>query len=105
MSGHDVAVDALVALAVGGELVCVVGLLAGREAIDRLHYAGAAMTVPPAFLAAALLVENGWTQPAINGLVVVLFLALFGGVLNHATGRVVRARTVGQVGARAEERL
>jgi hypothetical protein len=92
---HDAVINVLVSLAVVGELVCVAGVLAGRAAIDRLHYAGAAISVPPPLLAAALLVENGWTQPAINGVVIAGFLLVLGAVLNHATGRVIHARTRG----------
>ena len=92
MSAADLAVDVLLALAVLGEAVCVLGLLAGRGAIDRLHYAGAASTLPPALVAAAVTVSEGATAPSINAIVVALLLLVLGSVLTHATARVVRAR-------------
>ena len=49
MKAADIAVDVLLALAVLGETVCCLGLLMARSAIDRVHYASAAATVPGDF--------------------------------------------------------
>jgi multisubunit Na+/H+ antiporter MnhG subunit len=64
----------------------------------------ASTTVPPLLIAAAVLVEEGWTQPGINALVVAVALFLINPVLALATARAARARRFGQVEARPEER-
>ena len=62
-------VDVLVALGVAVELVCCLGLVAMRSAIDRLHYAGAATGVGPALVAAAVCVEEGlFTSNGLNAI-------------------------------------
>lgn len=92
MTSHDVVIGLLVGLAVAGELLCCVGLVVMRTVYDRLHYSMAATTVPPFLLAAAVLVEEGWTQPGINALVVAVALFVFNPVLAHATARAARSR-------------
>ena len=84
-------VDGLVALGVAVELVCCVGLLAMRNAIDRLHYAGAATVTGPALIAAGICVEEGlFTANGLNAVAVALLLALLGGALSIATARTIR---------------
>jgi len=92
VSAHDLGIDVLVGLAVAGELLCCVGLIVMRNIYDRLHYATAATTVPPFLLAAAVIVEEDWTQPGINALVVAAALFLMNPVLAHATARAARTR-------------
>jgi multisubunit Na+/H+ antiporter MnhG subunit len=84
----NVAIDVLVAAAVAGELVCCAGLVVRRRALDRLHYAGAASTLPPLLLAAAVLLDEGWTAPGINALLIALLLLVLNAVVVHATARV-----------------
>ena len=92
MSAHDLVVDLLVGLGVAGELLCALGLVLMRDVFDRLHYAMASTTVPPFLIAAAVLVEEDWTQPGINALVVAVALFLVNPMLAHATARAARAR-------------
>ncbi len=89
MSTVDVAVDTLLALGVLGEAVCCVGLLAARAAIDRVHYAGAAATVPSFLIAAAVVVKEALTQPAVDALVVAALVLVLGSVVGHATARLI----------------
>ena len=78
------------------ELASCVGLVAMRAAIDRLHFAGAATTLGPALIAAAVCVEEGvFTTNGLNALVVALVLALLGGALSIATARTIRLRERG----------
>ena len=88
MSAHELAVDLLVGFGVGTELLCCVGLVVMRDVYDRLHYVMAATTVPPFLVAAAVIVEEDWTQPGINALVVAAALFLLNPVLVHAAARV-----------------
>ena len=92
MSPSDLAVDVLLVLAVAGEAVCVAGMLASRTALDKLHYSGAATTVPAFLVAAAVVVEEGASAPSANALVVAALVLVLGAVLNHFTARVARGR-------------
>jgi multisubunit Na+/H+ antiporter MnhG subunit len=98
-------VHVLVWLGVCVELACCVGLVAMRNAIDRLHYAGAATTVGPALVAAAVCVEEGvFTTNGLNAIAVVAMLALLGGALGVATGRAIRLRERGTLESTPAER-
>ena len=98
-------VDVLVALGVAAELICCVGLLAMRTAIDRLHYAGAATVIGPALLAAAVCFEEGlFTTNGLNAVLVALLLALLGAALSVATGRAIRLRDRGTLESSEAER-
>ena len=89
MKAADIAVDVLLALAVFGEAVCCLGLLLTRSAIDRVHYAGAAATVPAFLIAAAVVVKEALTQPGLDALVVAALLLVLGSVVGHATARLI----------------
>jgi monovalent cation/proton antiporter MnhG/PhaG subunit len=90
MSARQLAVDVLVVLGVAGELLCCLGLVFARDAFDRLHYASAATTVPSFLLAAAVLVEESFTEPGLSALVVALLLLLVNPALLVATARAAR---------------
>jgi multisubunit Na+/H+ antiporter MnhG subunit len=100
-----VTVDVLVALGVVVQLAACLGFAAMRNAIDRLHYAGAATVVGPALVAAAVCVEEGlFTTNGLNAVVVALLLALLGSALAIATGRAIRLRDRGTLESNAAER-
>jgi multicomponent Na+:H+ antiporter subunit G len=92
VTAHDLVLWILVGLGVAGELLCCLGLVVVRDVYSRLHYAMAASSVPPFFVAAAVLAGRGWTQPGINALVVAVLLFLLGPVAAHATARAARSR-------------
>ena len=92
MTVHNLVLDVLVGLAVAGELLCCAGLVVMRNVYDRLHYAMAAATVPPFLVAAAVIVEEAWTQPGINALVAAVALFVGGPAVAHATARAARTR-------------
>ena len=90
-------VGLLLSLGVAAELVCCAGLIAMRNALDRLHYAAAATTVGPALVAAAVCVEEGvFSSNGLNAIAVALMLALLGAALSSVTGRVGREKEHGQ---------
>ena len=103
MASNDLAVDVLLVLAVVGEVLCVLGLVASRSAIDKLHYAGAASTVPSLLIAAAVVVKERGSQPAINAIVVAVLVLVLGSVVSHMTARLARRRSIGSVAARDSE--
>jgi multisubunit Na+/H+ antiporter MnhG subunit len=94
-----VLVDALLAAVVAGEALCVIGLFAGATVYDRLHYAGAAASVPPFLVLAAVLLKqpHPYTNPVWNALFVAVALFFLNGVLTHATARVARRRERGDL--------
>ena len=104
MSAEGIAVDVLVWLAVAATLVCVLGLLAARRAIDRLHFAAAASTLPPLLVAAAVWVAEGLTQPSLNATFVALVLVFLNPLLTHETARALRKAEAGTLAPRSSER-
>jgi hypothetical protein len=92
VGARDLAVDVLIGIGVLGEVSCVLGLLLGRTALDKLRYVGAATSVPPFLFAAAVVVKEEGTQPALNAIVVAVLLLVLGAVLNEATTAVTRGR-------------
>ena len=105
MTVRDYAVDALVAGGVAAELVCCLGLLAMRNAIDRLHYAGAAAALGPPLIAAAVCVREGFvSSQGLNSLLTALLLAFGSAAVAGATARLIRIRQRGGLESTPAER-
>jgi multisubunit Na+/H+ antiporter MnhG subunit len=102
---RDLVVDVLVAGGVAAELICCLGLLAMRNAIDRLHYSGAAATVGPALIAAAVCVREGLvSSQGLNSVLVAAVLAFGSAAVAGATARVIRLRQRGSLESTPAER-
>jgi monovalent cation/proton antiporter MnhG/PhaG subunit len=86
----NVVVDVLLALGVGLELLCVVGVVVMRDTFDRLHYVGAATTVPAFLILAAVICREHVSAGGIQALVAVGLLFLLFPVLLTATARAAR---------------
>ena len=80
----------LLTLAVCGELGCVGGVLLARGPLARLHYAAAGGIVGPLPVALAVLVEESFTQPAINALLIAGIMLVLGPLLAVETARAIR---------------
>lgn len=104
MNASALAIDMLLSLGVAAELVCCLGLVAMRNAFDRLHYAGAASTVGPVLIGAALLIRESLSGPGVKTILVVVFVVVAGAVVTSATARMARLREHGQLEALPEER-
>ena len=89
-----IAIDVLLSLAVCSEAICVAGVLVGATVFDRLHYAGAATTLPPTLVLAAVVVREGAKAPSWNAGLVAVALLLLNSVSTHVTGRVARDRAL-----------
>jgi multicomponent Na+:H+ antiporter subunit G len=85
-------VDVLLGIGVGLELLCCVGVLAMRSALDRLHYAGAGSTLPALVIAAAVVVEEKLNSQGITAVVVALVLFLLNPMVTSATARAAAVR-------------
>lgn len=90
MHASDLAVDVLLALGVAAELLCVVGVLVMRTTLDRLHYTGAATTVPAVLVLVAVLVREHLSAAGLQAIATVALLFLTNPVLVIATARAVR---------------
>jgi multisubunit Na+/H+ antiporter MnhG subunit len=102
---RDYAIYVLVALAVGAEVIACLGLLVMRTAIDRLHFAGAGVTLGPAFLAAAICVREGVVSAqGLAALLIAVVLPLGGSAVGTATARLIRVETHDTMTASAAER-
>ena len=87
MHASDLAVDVLLALGVAAELLCVAGVLVMRTTLDRLHYAGAATSVPAALVLAATLVRTHLSAAGLQALAAVGLLFLLNPALLLLTAR------------------
>jgi multisubunit Na+/H+ antiporter MnhG subunit len=85
----------LLAFAVCGEVGCVAGVVLARGPLARVHYAAAGAIVGPLPVALAVLVDQSFTQPAVNALLIAGLLLVLGPLLAIETARAIR---------RAEER-
>jgi multisubunit Na+/H+ antiporter MnhG subunit len=105
VSARDYVVNVLVAGGVAAELVCCLGLLAMRNAIDRLHYAGAAATLGPALIAAAVCVREGLvSSQGLNSVLIAMLLAFGSAAIAGATARLIRLRQRGSLESTPTER-
>ena len=100
----NLAVDTLLALGTACQLVCCIGILAARDAFDKLHYAGASSGLGPILILAAILVRHGLTAEGLATIVAVGLVVVLNPVVVHATAGAARRMEVGQVGPTAAER-
>jgi monovalent cation/proton antiporter MnhG/PhaG subunit len=82
----------LLALGVLVELACCVGVFVMEDAYDKLHYLGPAAIVGPLFVAAAVVINEGFSQAGIKSLLTAFLLMLSSPVLTHATARALYIR-------------
>ena len=105
MTTRDYAVDVLVWGGVAAELVCCLGLFWLRNAIDRLHYVGAAATLGPALVAAAVCVREGVvSSQGLNAVLIAVLLAFGSSAVAGATARLIRMRERGSLESTTAER-
>ncbi|HEY2957130.1 MAG TPA: monovalent cation/H(+) antiporter subunit G [Actinomycetota bacterium] len=95
MTVRELAVAVLLTLGVAVELVCCVGVLAMRDAYDKLHYTAPAATVGSLAIALAVVVQESFSQAGVKALVIFLALLVTNPVLSHATARAARVRQLG----------
>ena len=95
--------DVLLATAVVGVAVCVVGVLVMHTTFDRLHYAAAATTVPAFLVLAAVIVREHVSSGGLAAIAAVAILFLLNPVLVIATARAARAIDFGSTAPLADE--
>ena len=92
MTASDVAVWILLPLGVIVQMAGVVGVLVMPNVLDRLHYLGPASGMGPILIAAAVVAREAFDHQGIEAVLIAGFLAVFGAVLTHVTGRAARLR-------------
>jgi multicomponent Na+:H+ antiporter subunit G len=97
-------VIALLAAGAFVELLSCLGVLAMRNAFDRLHYLSPAATLGPMLLGAAVMVRHSSAQACIKTALLVGLLLLINPVLTQVTARAARIRQVGNLDIRDGER-
>lgn len=92
MNAADAAVFLLLALGVGIQLLCCVGLLVARGIFDRLHFLGPACTLAPLFIAVAIVLREGFSIGGNKALLVAVLIIGTSPALTTATARAARVR-------------
>jgi multisubunit Na+/H+ antiporter MnhG subunit len=90
MRASDLAVDTFLVLGVAAELLCVAGVVVMRTTLDRLHYAGAATSVPALLLLVAVLIRVHMSAGGLQAIAAVGLLFLLNPALVISTARAAR---------------
>jgi monovalent cation/proton antiporter MnhG/PhaG subunit len=104
VTARDLIVDVLLAVGVGAELACAIGVATMRTVFDRLHYAAAGTTIGPFLILAALLTRTGFTSQGLEAIAAVVILFLANPALVNATARAARRMDYGGVTALPDEK-
>jgi multicomponent Na+:H+ antiporter subunit G len=85
---RDVVTWALVVAGVGTQVFAALGVTLMRDALDRLHYTGAA-SLGIACLCAAVVVSESFSLIGLKAILTGAFMLVTGPVLVHATARAI----------------
>ena len=102
---HSFALAILLGAAVLITIVCSIGVLAMRDAYQRMHYIGPVASIAAICITVAVLLQEGLNQAGLKSLLVTAILMLMNAVLSHATLRAARIRQFGRWEPRAGERV
>jgi multicomponent Na+:H+ antiporter subunit G len=85
-------------------LVAAVGVMAMRDAYDRLHFPAVA-TLGAVLVAVAVLVEKSFSLVGDEALLIAAFLLVAAPVLTHATARAIRIAQRGDWRLQEQEKI
>ena len=102
MSVRHIVEYVLLALGGGIQVLSAVGVLAMRNAYERLHYVASA-GVGAALVCVAVTVRESFSLIGNKALLLAVFFLVTGPVLVHATARAVRVREEGGWGVKDSE--
>jgi multisubunit Na+/H+ antiporter MnhG subunit len=85
----NLVVDVLLALGVFFAYACVAGVLVMPTTFDRLHYVGAAATVPAMCILAAVLCRDGFTTGGLEATAAIGLMFFLFPVLLTSTARAL----------------
>lgn len=92
MSWQSIAADVVLAIAVLLVAASSVGLLMMRDAYQKVHFVTPISLVAPVFVAIAVTLRSGWSEPTGQTWLAVAVIGVAGPVLSHATVRAIRVR-------------
>jgi multisubunit Na+/H+ antiporter MnhG subunit len=95
VSGREILADVLLGVAVAIVLASSIGILVMRDAYQKLHYVTPAALVAPFVVGLAVLAQSGLTENTAQTLLALIFIAIAGPFLSHATIRAARIRDKG----------
>ena len=95
MTPQQIVIDALLTLAALVALGSVVGLVAARDDLDRLHFLAPASVASPVLVAAAVVAREAFDGRAVKALLVAGFFLVLNPILSQATARAQRVREHG----------
>lgn len=90
-----IAVDFFLGLGVAVAIVSSVGILAMRDAYQRLHYVTPVSLLTPVSIGIAILIQSGWSSRSAQTWLAIGFMAIASPFLSHATMRAIRIRDTG----------
>lgn len=98
MSGAELAVWVLLAIAVLAQVAGVVGTIAGANVYERLHFIGPSGIFGPIAIAAAIVIDEGpVSQAGLKSMLVAVLLLALSPILIHATARSAYVRERGSL--------
>jgi monovalent cation/proton antiporter MnhG/PhaG subunit len=95
MNGWTIAAALVLFSGVTVVWLCVVGLLRGRDAFDRLHFPGPAALFGPLAIAVAFSITQAQGTAVLRAWLIAALLIPTSGVLAHATARAEFLRLEG----------
>lgn len=95
MSWQSIAADVMLAVAVLLVAVSSVGVLVMRDAYQKVHFVTPISLIAPVFVAVAVTLRAGWSEPTGQTWLAVVIVCIAGPVLSHATVRAIRVRERG----------
>jgi monovalent cation/proton antiporter MnhG/PhaG subunit len=101
----EVVIAVLLGIGVVVQLVCCVGVIAMPNLRDRLHFLTPSTSFGPAFVVAAIVLQEAFDHQGIFAILVAAILLVFGPVLTHATARAARIREHGDWRIQPQEKV
>ena len=92
---REVTADVFLGLAAAIVIISSAGVLAMRDAYQKLHYVGPAALVSPVLVTLAVWLHAGNTATTLEAMLTLLFVIMTGPFLTHATIRAARIRERG----------
>ncbi len=96
MSIRQLVAAVLLTGGVGITLICCIGVLAVRDAFDRLHFITPANTLSTALIALAVAVSKPFSNMTLKTILLLVMMMISGPILTHATARALRIRRHGE---------
>jgi multisubunit Na+/H+ antiporter MnhG subunit len=103
VTAQQVVIDVLLGIAVLVAAGSVVGLVAARDDLDRLHFLAPASVLSPVLVAVAVVAREAFDGRAIKALLVAGFFLVLNPILSQATARAARVREHGDWRPTSEE--